>query len=159
MAQLVKNPPAMRETWVGKIPWRREGPPTVVFWPGGFHRLYSPCVSKESDTAERLSLSLHFYFTFTSLGWNEGLVALTACFCYRECSRMLFSISVLSLCNPMDCSMPGFPVLHCLPEFAQTHVHLVDDTIQVSHPLLPSSPRPSSIGYFPLPSARVTRGS
>ena len=27
------------------------------------------------------------------------------------------------LCDPMDCSMPGFPVLHCLPEFSQTHVH------------------------------------
>ena len=30
-----------------------------------------------------------------------------------------------TLCNPMDCSMPGFPVLHCLPEFAQIHVHWV----------------------------------
>ena len=45
-----------------------------------------------------------------------------------------------TLCNPMDCSMPGFPVLHYVPEFAQTHVHWVDDTIQPSHPLLPSSP-------------------
>ena len=31
--------------------------------------------------------------------------------------------SCLTLCNPMDCSMPGFPVLHYLLEFAQTHVH------------------------------------
>ena len=38
----------------------------------------------------------------------------------------------------MDCSMPGFPVLHCLLEFAQTHVHRVGDVIQPSHP--PSSP-------------------
>ena len=44
------------------------------------------------------------------------------------------------LCNPMDCSMPGFPVLHLLPGFAQTHVHLVADAIQPSHPLSPSSP-------------------
>ena len=35
----------------------------------------------------------------------------------------------------MDCSMPGFPVLHCLPEFAQTHMHWVGDAIQQSHPL------------------------
>ena len=35
-----------------------------------------------------------------------------------------------------DCSTPGFPVLHYLPEFAQTHVHWVGDTIQPSHPLL-----------------------
>ena len=46
----------------------------------------------------------------------------------------------LTLCNPMDCSMPGFPVLHHLPELAQIHVHLVGDAIQSSHPLLPPSP-------------------
>ena len=40
----------------------------------------------------------------------------------------------------MDCSTPGFPVLHCLPEFAQTHVHWVSDAIQPSHPLSPLSP-------------------
>ena len=36
--------------------------------------------------------------------------------------------SCLTLCYPMDCSMPGFSVLHCLPEFAQTHVHWISDT-------------------------------
>src|SRR5574337_1056024 len=45
-----------------------------------------------------------------------------------------------TLCNPMDCSMPGFPVHHQLPELAQTYVHLVSDAIQPSHPL--SSPPP-----------------
>ena len=40
----------------------------------------------------------------------------------------------------MDYSMPGFPVLHHLPEFAQSHVHRVGDAIQPSHPLSPSSP-------------------
>ena len=44
------------------------------------------------------------------------------------------------LCDPMDCSMPGFPVLHCLPEFVQTQVHWVSDAIQPSHPLSPPSP-------------------
>ena len=43
----------------------------------------------------------------------------------------------------MDCSTPGFPVHHQLPEFTQTHVHWVDDTIQPSHPL--SSPFPSAL--------------
>ena len=47
--------------------------------------------------------------------------------------------SCLSLCNPVDCSMPDFPVLHCLSEFAQTHVHCVNDAIQPSHPVTPSS--------------------
>ena len=43
--------------------------------------------------------------------------------------------SCLTLCNPMDCSMPSFPVYHQLPELAQTHVHRVCDAIQPSHPL------------------------
>ena len=45
-----------------------------------------------------------------------------------------------TLCNPMDCSTPGLPVHHQLPEFTQTHVHFVSDTIEPSHPL--SSPSP-----------------
>ena len=48
----------------------------------------------------------------------------------------------LTLGNPMDCSMPGFPVLHHLPALAQTHVHGVGDAIQPSCPLL--SPYPSA---------------
>ena len=45
----------------------------------------------------------------------------------------------LTLCDPMNCSMPGFPVLHYLLEFAQTHVHGFSDAIQPSHPLSPPS--------------------
>ena len=56
VAQLAKNPPAMRETWVGKIPWRRERLPTPVFWAGEFHGLCSPWGHKESNRTERLSL-------------------------------------------------------------------------------------------------------
>ena len=48
--------------------------------------------------------------------------------------------SRLTLCNPMDCSMLGFPVHHQLPEPTQTHVHCVHDAIQSSHPLLSPSP-------------------
>ena len=44
--------------------------------------------------------------------------------------------SCLTLCNPMDCSMPAFPVYCRLPEFTQTHVHQVGDDIQPSHLLL-----------------------
>ena len=43
----------------------------------------------------------------------------------------------LTVCNPMDCSTPGLPVLHHLSQFTQTHVHWVGDAIQPSHPLLP----------------------
>ena len=48
--------------------------------------------------------------------------------------------SCLTLCYPVDCSTPGFPVLDHLSEFAQTHVHRIGDAIQPSHSLLPPSP-------------------
>ena len=49
--------------------------------------------------------------------------------------------SCLTLCDPMNCSTPGLPVHHQLPEFTQTHSHRVSDAIQLSHPLSsPSAP-------------------
>ena len=60
MAQLVKNPPAMRETWVQSLGWEdslEKGKATTpVFWPREFHERYSPWGRKESDTTEQLSL-------------------------------------------------------------------------------------------------------
>ena len=55
-----------------------------------------------------------------------------------------------TLCDPLDCSTPGFPVHHQLTELTQTHVHRVSDAIQPSHPL--ASPFPS---VFNFPSIRV----
>ena len=52
------------------------------------------------------------------------------------------ALSCPTLCNTMDCSTPGFPVHHQLPEFTQPHVHHVSDAIRPSHPL--SSPFPSA---------------
>ena len=50
----------------------------------------------------------------------------------------------LTLCNPMNRSMPGLPVHHQLPESTQTHVHQVNNAIQPSHPLSsPSPPAPN----------------
>ena len=63
---------------------------------------------------------------------------------YTYFSSVQFSLlaqSCPTLCNPMNCSMPGLPVHHQLPEFTQTHIHRVSDAIQPSHPL--SSPSPS----------------
>ena len=51
-----------------------------------------------------------------------------------------------TLCDPMDCSTPGFPVHHQLPELTQTHVHCVGDAIQPSHPL--SSPSPPAFNIY-----------
>ena len=65
-----------------------------------------------------------------------------------------------TLCNPMNCSTPIFPVLHCLPEFAQTHVHRVSDAIQASRPLSLPSPPPSMAArwqvFFTLSPLRLT---
>ena len=57
MDQKVKNLSAMRETWVGKISWRRERLPTPIFWPGEFHRLYSSWGHKESDMTDFQSIN------------------------------------------------------------------------------------------------------
>ena len=62
--------------------------------------------------------------------------------------------SCLTLCDPMDCSTSGFPVLHYLSELVQTHVHWVSDGIQPSHPLLFPSPPAFNLsqhhGLFPM---------
>ena len=62
VAQLVKNPLTLWETWVqswiGKIPWRRERLPSPIFWPREFHGLDSPWGGKELDMTEQTSL--HF---------------------------------------------------------------------------------------------------
>ena len=64
--------------------------------------------------------------------WGEGAFTL-------NCSFLVAKLS-LSLCNLVDCSTPGFPVLHHLLEFVQNRIHLVGDAIQPSHPLWPAFP-------------------
>ena len=57
----------------------------------------------------------------------------------------------LTLCDPMDCSTPGLPVHHQLPEFTQTHVHRIGDAtshLSTCHPLLLLPPIPPSIRVF-----------
>ena len=71
VAQLVKNQPAVWETWVRKIPWRRKWLPTPVFRPGEFHGLYSPWFCKELETTERLLL--HFTSWYKGKNTNQVL--------------------------------------------------------------------------------------
>ena len=52
---------------------------------------------------------------------------------------LVHSLTRVWLCNPMDCNLPGFALLHCPPEFALTHVRWVGDAIRPSHPLSPPS--------------------
>ena len=58
---------------------------------------------------------------------------------YKKSFKVLDSAQFSHSVDPMDCSMPGFPVHYQLPELAQTHVHQVGDVIQPSHPLSPFS--------------------
>ena len=101
---------------------------------------------KTLDTTERLN--------WTELNWRQyGLLNLSVFSMDREkcitnpCNYSLQFSSVTklctTLCNPMDCSTPGFPVLHQLLEITQTHVHRVGDAIQPSHPV--SSPSPPAL--------------
>ena len=86
------------------------------------------------------SVILFFLMELSLRDWYSSLLSLSfSC----SLSRFLFQFSsvaqsCLTLCDPMDCSTPGLPVHHQLPEF--THVHWVGDAIQLSHPL--SSPSP-----------------
>ena len=91
------------------------------------------CKMDEGDSSPSLldastsSLPLHQCLSFLPELWDP----FCCCLVIQSC---------LTLCDPMDCSMPGFPVHHKLPELAQTHVHWVSDAIQTSHLL--SSPSP-----------------
>ena len=121
--------------WVGKIPWRRKRQPTPVFLFGKCH-------------GQRMLVS---YSPWGPKTIGQDLVTQwqqwTSCCC----------CSVVKLCptlsNPMDCSTPGFPVLHHLHQFAQTHVHWVDDAIQPSHSL--SSPSPPAFNLSPSTNERI----
>ena len=74
---------------------------------------------------------LRAFWAFSTSLYNWNAHHIYCCSVTQSCSI---------LCDPMDCSTPGFPVLHHLLELVQTHVHWVSDAIQPSHPL--SSPPP-----------------
>ena len=88
---------------------------------------------------KRLEITVHRLMQ----GWAQNVLPLTSLEKPHNSQGTGFSSvaqSCLTLCDPMDCSMPGLPVHHQLPEFTQTHVHWVSDGIQPSHPLLSPSP-------------------
>ena len=72
--------------------------------------------------------------------WSQEKQMYLDVFCMLAQQFNSVTQSCLTLCDPMNCSIPGFPVHHQLLEFSQTHVHWLGDAIQPSHP--PSSPSP-----------------
>ena len=120
-----------------------EGPTVELFW---------QCLPGESSRSHRWKAQAHktvpspppFHMLVTSPGCRmtrptvyRSEVPITPLLQFSSVAR-----SCLTFCDPMDCSMLGSPVLYCLPELAQTHVHWVGDAIQPSHPLS-SSPSPT----------------
>ena len=65
------------------------------------------------------------------------------------CCSWLVTQLCPTFCDPMDCSMPGIPVLHHLLKLAQTHIHQVSDAIQPSHPLSSPSPPAFNLSHHP----------
>ena len=141
--------------------WRRKWQPAPVFLPGesqgrgslvGCH-LWG---RTESDTTEATQQQQQQQRQWTTTQWaSRGQSWEAAAFLWCDLLFILpHSCSVTKLrpplCDLMDCSTPGFPVLYYLLELVQTHVHWVDSAIQLSHSLSPPSP-----DFNPIPSIRV----
>ena len=113
-------------------------------------RMFSHSKLLEKKSLLRWGKQNFFHMCFNKLDLSEIKTEIFKCHHENWCNFKFSSIliaccssvaqSFLTLCDSMDCSTPGFPVLFYLPEFAQTHVHWIGDAIQASHPLLPSSP-------------------
>ena len=141
--------------WVGKIPWRRKT--TSVSLPGESHGQkslagYSPKGHKGLDMTKQLNdYAPHMWLlrgcslghAHSHGGWqlyHQDSLWMSLSLVVRCCSVAQLC---LTLCDPMDCSTLGFSVLHYLPEFAQIHVHWINDATNhlfFCHPflLLPS---------------------
>ena len=84
-----------------------------------------------------IDVSMDRYMIYTYHG------VLCVCVCASSVTQLC-----LMLWDPMDCSLPGLPALHCLHEFSQTHVHWISDAILPSHPLLPPSPSALNLSFL-----------
>ena len=125
VAQSVRNLPTMQQTWVWSLGWkdslekRMATLSSILVWRIPW--------TEEPGVLQSMGLKRVRH------DWATNTQSNSVCFCSVPKSR-------LNLCDCMDYSMPGFPVLCYLLEFAQTHVHWIGEAIQPSYPLLPSSP-------------------
>ena len=103
----------------------------------------SPLLSQRARTTISYPFLHHDPWTLHTITWNNHRSPNLFDWCPETYISAQFSSVTQSypiLCNPMDCSTPGLPVHHQLPEFTQTHIHWVGNAIQPSHPLSSSSP-------------------
>ena len=114
----------------------------------GWIRMSNASLSLLSHTASILRFPRGTELQVATTETHSPLPLLTTLPPSKACISMLMHFShgafqsCPTLCDPMDCSMPGFHVHHHHPEL-QTHVHCVGDAIQPSHPL--SSPSPTAL--------------
>ena len=152
---------------LGGSPWRREWLPTSVFLTEQFHGQRSlvayglqPMGSQSTghnwvtNTVKlqnncKETKGIFLVLKISTLMWMSVHI------CEVQFSSVAQSCP--TLCDPMDCSTPGFPVHHQLLEFTHAHVHWVSDAIQPSHPLLLSPSVFPSIRVFSNESALCIR--
>ena len=122
VAQMVKNPLECGRPEFspcdGKIPWRRARQPTLIFLPGN-----SPW-TEEPDRLESMGLQRvghNSVLKHSTEGVNLHFFHLSNCLLLFDCCSVAQSCP--TLCDPINCSIPGFPVLQHLLELAQTHIH------------------------------------
>ena len=130
VAQMVKNRPAMQETWVQFLVW--EDPledsmathSSILAWRIQWTEEPSGLPSMGSQRISHNWASKSIFYIFSKL-----LVHYHFILSYWTIQFSSVAQLCLTLCNPMDCSTPGFPVHQQVPELTQTHVHQVDDAI------------------------------
>ena len=137
---MLGGPCSLRRHQGSSLPWLFQFPlalgtpwlmaPSVQSLPMSSCGLLLSCVFPSSASYKTLVIGFRATWRIQEALFSKSLI--TSANCYH-CS---VAQSCLTLCDPIDCSMPGFPVLHYLPELAQTHVH----AIQPSHPVSPPSP-------------------
>ena len=95
-------------------------------------------LSSSSATVDNHASSLSCVFQADLEPQQQPEVPFIDCPDGKVCTFIISSVTqlCLTLCNPTDCSTPGLPVHHQLPEFTQTHVHHVSEAIRPFHPLL-----------------------
>ena len=135
------------------FPWLRESPGLPLFVPQPGNSLKTTGWTLWASCFTLISLgSLYLFPNVQSLKRTSCHMFCFALLCWlfqagrSICGGGAFFLATKlcpTLCNPMDCNKPGFPVLHQPLELVQTHVHWVSDVIQSSHPL--SSPSPPAL--------------
>ena len=141
LALFFRVPPESKHFWLlPLIPAWSELPSSLSYITVSTSSLFSPPLVYQTSLQSPVSTAPRVILKDTVQQCHSSAWLSTCCSVTKLC---------LTLCDPMHCSMPGFPILHHLQEFAQTHVHWVRDAIQQSHPLSPSSP-PSQYQSFPV---------